>query len=129
MILVLLSIFVVAFVLNLIWEELHQFFYTHYKGSKITHFILFRAALFDATFITLVFGGFYILDSLRHHLWIPILISLVFAILLEHWALRTNRWAYNTKMPIIPLIKSGLTPTIQLALLGTISYFAGKALL
>lgn len=34
---------------------------------------------------------------------------------IEMWALYTERWVYNSLMPIIPIIRIGLTPTIQLA--------------
>src|SRR3989338_8107847 len=92
-------VFVFAFLLNFIWEHLHSVFYVSYKGGEITNFILLKAALFDATVIALI----------------------IFAILLEKWALGTGRWVYTDAMPIIPFLRVGLTPVIQLGLLGYIS--------
>jgi len=50
--------------------------------------------------------------------------GLVAAIAMEIWALNTGRWVYSSLMPIIPIIKTGLSPTIQLALTGLIAYKA-----
>jgi len=102
-----LKVFLLAFVLNLLWENLHARLYTHYKGKPITRGLLVRAALFDALVITLALVIF-------ENILIAALVLLVFAILLERWALATNRWAYRTSMPIIPLFNTGLSPTIQL---------------
>ncbi len=44
-------VFVYAFGLNLIWENLHSFLYVHYKQGPITEFILVRAAISDALII------------------------------------------------------------------------------
>ena len=49
-----LLIFISAFVLNLIWENLHSFLYESYMGGKITEFILLRATLADAIMITVI---------------------------------------------------------------------------
>jgi hypothetical protein len=88
----------------------------HYKGEVITSLILLRAALFDATFITLVSIPF-----LKKQRWVFVVLAILFAIGLEIFALKTGRWEYKDVMPIIPIIKTGLTPTIQLGLLGYIS--------
>ena len=107
----LLTIFILAFIFNAIWEHFHSNLYVHYQGGDITDLILLRAALFDASIITLVswltFG---------QKLYIPITILVLFAIGLGQFAMLTSRWAYNDLMPIIPLIQTGLTPTIQLGL-------------
>lgn len=110
-------IFNLAFLLNLIWENLHSYLYVHYQGGTITQLVLIRAALFDAIFITLLALIFIAVDYFNRRLWWSLIIGIVFAIILERWALDTGRWAYNDLMPIIPLLKTGLTPTLQLGLL------------
>jgi len=114
----LLLIFIISFLLNLVWENLHVHLYTHYKGGVITEWILLHATLADAIFITA--GGylFMVVPFLRRNLWISIIVGVLLAIGIETWALETGRWSYNSLMPIIPLINTGLTPTIQLGLLG-----------
>ena len=115
-----LLIFNLAFISNIIWENLHAFLYIHYQGQNITQLILLRAALFDATFITILSLPFIFLKYFKQRLWWSLVMGIIFAIILEYFALITNRWAYNDLMPIIPIIKTGLTPTLQLGLIAYI---------
>ena len=125
-----LIVFVAAFLLNILWEEAHSAFYVSYHGGAITNFILFRAALFDAAVITLfAFLCFYsplIKGALPSSaggmsIFIFVLALFIFAVLLEKWALGTGRWVYADAMPIIPFLDVGLTPALQLGMLGYIS--------
>jgi hypothetical protein len=113
-----LYIFIIAFALNLFWENAHAFLYIHYKGDAITEYVLFRAALFDAVIITLCAYLFLTIFALKNKLWIMSLVLVFFAIGLELWALKTGRWAYVGSMPLIPFLGIGLTPTVQLGLIG-----------
>ena len=113
----LILIFILAFVFNFIWENLHSLLYVHYKGGSITEFVLLRAALFDASFITLLGFLAVFFKYPRRWMFYSVIMAIVFAILLELYALNSGRWMYETAMPIIPLIGTGLTPTIQLGLL------------
>ncbi len=112
------NIFLLAFVLNLLWENLHVFLYSNYKGGAITEFILVRASLFDAFLITLILIQFIYLESLKNKSWLIVVVGAVIAVLNEWYGLGTNRWMYNALMPILPIIHVGLTPTLQLGLLG-----------
>ncbi len=115
------SIFIISFILNLIWENLHSFLYLGYKGDKITEFILLRATLGDAIMITLISLPFIFLNSFKKYTWIIIPIGIIIAVSIEWYALGTGRWAYNEYMPIVPYLEVGLTPLIQLGVLGYIS--------
>lgn len=119
-----LLVFVLAFFLNLIWEVLHSFLYSHYQGGPITRIVLIKASLFDAIFITLIYVLFLKWRYFQKRIWLALLIGFVFAIILEIYALKTGRWAYNSLMPIVPIIGTGLTPTIQL---GVLAYLTFKA--
>ncbi|OGY64081.1 MAG: hypothetical protein A3I24_00360 [Candidatus Harrisonbacteria bacterium RIFCSPLOWO2_02_FULL_41_13b] len=118
----LIAIFALAFLLNLIWENLHSWLYAYYEGGVITEWILLRATLFDAIFITLLAIPFLKISYLQNRLWYSIIFGITAAILIEWFALNTGRWAYSDAMPIIPLLKTGLTPTIQLGLLSYLTY-------
>ena len=63
----LIIIFFLAFVFNVIWENLHSFLYSNYMGGKITEYILIRASLFDALLITLILLPFLFLDRLKNN--------------------------------------------------------------
>lgn len=115
-------IFVISFVLNAIWENLHSVFYAGYMGGNITEFILMRAALADAIIITIITLPFVFFLSFKKRSWIIIFLGFIVSILIEYYALGTSRWAYNSLMPMIPLLGIGLTPTVQLGLLGYISF-------
>lgn len=90
-------------------------------GREITEFILLRASLFDAVLITIISIPFLYLNVLKNKSWLIIFFGVIFAILNEWYGLSTSRWAYGSLMPIIPFLQVGLTPTIQLGLLGYIS--------
>ena len=116
-----LLVFLLAFGLNAAWEFWHSRFYVHYQNGPITKAILLRAALFDGAVITL---ALYLAQQFfdAGQIWWAAGGLLVFAILLEKWALATARWQYADTMPLIPLLSTGLTPTIQLAVTGAIAY-------
>ncbi|OHA57145.1 MAG: hypothetical protein A2114_02840 [Candidatus Vogelbacteria bacterium GWA1_51_14] len=118
----LIWIFVIAFGLNALWENFHSGLYVHYRGGEITEFILLRAAVVDAVMIALIAAPFIFWPALNRRSWLIIIAGLIVAVALERFALATGRWAYNDLMPIIPLLATGLTPTIQLGLLGFLSF-------
>ena len=114
-------IFITAFVLNAVWEHAHSFLYLHHKSGIITEYILFRAAIFDGAIITLFAFIFLSVLNYKYRLWIMAAGLFIFAVGLELWALETSRWMYADAMPVIPFLNTGLTPTIQLSLLGYLS--------
>ena len=116
------TLFSIAFILNLVWENAHAFLYGAYQGGAITEFILLRATLADAVMITAISAPFLFFPLIKKYSWLIVVIATSVAVCIEWYALATNRWAYNQYMPIIPGLGVGLTPTVQLALLGYLSY-------
>ena len=90
-------------------------------GGKISEFVLFHASLGDAVIITVVAIPFVLLSKLGKYTWLVIPIHITISISIELYALEAGRWAYNSYMPIIPYLNIGLTPTIQLGILGYVS--------
>jgi len=115
-------VFVVAFLLNAVWENLHSSLYINYMGGPITELILLRAALVDALIILVMSLPFLYVDFLKKNNWLILIIGLVIAFCIEWWALSTGRWAYSDLMPIVPILSVGLTPLIQLAITGLASF-------
>ena len=130
------QIFLVAWLLNLLWENVHVLLYEHYQGMVFTQIsqlekftILLQASIFDGAFITAaVLLGTILSKTLKakqeEKSTTAFLLgaSIAFAITLEISALESGRWAYNELMPIIPFLNVGLSPTIQLALTGYLAH-------
>lgn len=117
-----LSIFIIAFILNIVWENLHSVFYANYMSGKITELILLRASLVDAFIIVIITLPFVFFSTLKNKSLLIILVGILVSIFIEYWGLETGRWVYNSLMLIIPVLGIGLTPAIQLGLLGYISF-------
>ena len=115
-------IYTTAFILNVFWENLHSVLYASYRGGVITELILVRASLFDALIITIILLPFLYFDVLKKNVWLMLVIAIVVAIINEWYGLGVGRWAYNSLMPILPIFHVGLTPAIQLAVLGYITF-------
>ena len=118
----LLQVFLLAFVLNLVWENLHAVLYYLPSGEPITQRMLFRATFIDAVFVTLLSLPFIFVTWFSRRLWLVIPAGIFVAIIIEFRALLSNRWAYTEAMPIIPFLYTGLTPTIQLGFLAYLIY-------
>jgi hypothetical protein len=117
------AIFILSFALNLVWENLHSFLYTAYQGGPITEYILLRATLGDAVMLTILAVPFVYITALTHRLWLMVPIGVALAVWIELYALNAGRWSYNELMPLVPFVQVGLTPTVQLALLGWVTYW------
>ncbi|PIR97457.1 MAG: hypothetical protein COT91_01470 [Candidatus Doudnabacteria bacterium CG10_big_fil_rev_8_21_14_0_10_41_10] len=106
-------IFITALILNLIWEYLHFGLYRAIHPIVTQSYSLFLASLWDASWITVIF-----LLTRRFGLGVFIFITLVFSVVVEWSALYLNFWQYEDTMPLVPLLGTGLSPTIQLAVTG-----------
>ena len=115
-------VFIYSFGLNLIWENAHKFLYIHYKGGVITEFILTRAALVDALIILGLIVTLRIFFIARRRPWLLVPAGVAISIFIEYWALNINRWEYSNLMPLIPFLHIGVTPAIQLGLIGYLVY-------
>jgi len=114
--------FIISFALDVVWQNLHVFLYDNYMGGKITEFILLRAVLFDAVAMVLIALPFLLPSPIEEYKWLVMPLGIFASVLIEYWGLGTGRWAYNSLMPIIPILKVGLTPTIQLGLISFASF-------
>ena len=56
-------------------------------------------------------------------------LSLVIAVLVELWAIRTERWAYTENNPLLPVLGISIIPLIQMALINPISMFVSRIIL
>lgn len=118
-------VFIIAFGLNLIWENLHAVLYIHYQGGEITRLVLLRAAFIDALMILGIVFLWSLLPKRFKWQWLVVAAGVVVAVVLERWALGAGRWAYKDTMWIIPILNTGITPTIQLGITGFLALRVG----
>lgn len=120
----LFAVYILSFIFNTVWENLHSVLYVQYKGGEITEAILLYAALADAIYVTIAVAFVRAVPVLRARPYLflmPFFIAL--AIGIEWWALETLRWTYSERMPIIPFVHTGLSPTLQLAVTGGLTWW------
>jgi hypothetical protein len=123
-------VFLLGFLLNLCYELLHSPLYTHFTESGYTYpelvLMLLTSAVADAFIaLTLLFAvTVFRRGQWRWTLpwkWKNVLFVIVFAlvgqVIGELVALNTGEWAYNAAMPLIPGLRVGLTPVLQMPLL------------
>jgi len=123
---ILLRVFLASWLLNLIWENLHVFLYEQYRGVFYSQMgwidkflVLLKASIFDAAFIMAAVSLIMLIPWLKgKESWSLVVIAVSFSISLELYALDTGRWAYNSLMPLIPILDIGVSPVIQLGLTG-----------
>ncbi len=133
---ILFLVFIIALVLNLVWEHIHFALYDCSAGCNVSTLsflplpLLVKASIFDAFFITVL----YLFVAALHTslIWIYtwhmpdtvliIGVALFFATIIEQNALATHKWAYSPLMPIVPIIAVGLSPFVQLAVLAIATY-------
>lgn len=125
------SIFLLAFVCNMIWEMFHMLLYKNnlYNGKHI--FICALASIADALMVLLIYFLFALI--FKNPLWAKSLtaskiIMLVFiggigATISETIHLSVGNWNYAASMPIVPIINVGLSPILQFMLLPAIIYY------
>lgn len=125
-----IAYFVIGFALHLIWENAQSPLYDCFDPNDL--WMCFRLCLRAAAGGDMVFMGvlyaalacvhrdwFWInqLDAYRHPAtWIlPPLIGVLLAVSMELWAVHVDhRWAYTASMPILPIVRVGLTPVLQM---------------
>lgn len=125
-----LSILWLVFIINFLWEISQMFLYeNHTNGFWNFIFLHIKASLGDVVIFLLIYLlGALIFQSKKWFVkenkskyFIASLLGLIIAIVIERYALATQRWAYNNLMPVIPLLKVGLSPILQMIILPPIT--------
>jgi len=127
----------VGFVLNLIWELSHGPLYKDYKydWDHIPFCIL--ASITDMLTLLLMLFGFAL--WYKNIFWINqfsfstgLLIMLTGGLgttFLEMWHIDRGDWSYGLSMPLIPLVKVGVSPVLQFTILPLVIFILSKGVL
>ncbi|MDP3734965.1 MAG: hypothetical protein Q8R39_00890 [bacterium] len=133
-----LFVSVTAFVLHLVWEMLHLPLYRGYEELNTLLPLPLWAALGDVFYTLLAFAlvSLFKRSGLR---WIAqarmsdfvglAVLGFLIAALVEYKALALGRWEYAAAMPIVPLLRVGLSPIAQMTALLPFSVYLGALLL
>lgn len=121
-----------GFILNFVWEISQAGLYKpHFEGISEFVTVHLKATLGDVVMLLIIYLIASLVRNDRH--WIEknkissyifvAFLGFIFAIVIEKYALLTGRWGYNELMPIIPFIKVGLAPVLQLTIIAPLSVF------
>ncbi|TSC60231.1 MAG: hypothetical protein LiPW15_109 [Parcubacteria group bacterium LiPW_15] len=127
------KIFGVAWTLNLLWEFAQK---PLYLVGNFPPFIWewIRATTWDAAFIVVLYLMLAILHNdfywlRRKNIWdlgFIFLIGFTVITFMEQQALGAGGLFYSSAMPIVPILKIGLTPFLQLPLLAFLTYWFAR---
>ncbi len=128
----LLTVFIVAFFLNLLWENLHSLLYgwNKFPLQNDVYFYVYRilrSTFIDGILITLIFliniflkkDFNWINKPKKRDYYLLAFLGLLFAATIEIKSKVFNSWNYNEYMPLIFGI--GISPLIQLAVTGILT--------
>lgn len=116
---------IVSFVFHFIWESAHIHLYTTYEtlGSGTSLLLLATAgdvlyALLGVACVAIVFRDCKWLEHPNtRHVLAAMAYGFIIAVLIEWKALILHKWAYTTAMPIVPVVRVGLSPVLQMVVL------------
>lgn len=126
-----LLICLISFALNLVWENLQAPLYQGYANFW-NHFpVCLWGTIGDVIIVLLLYFAFAAWH--RDWYWIKTLsgwsvftlgiLGLVIGIGIEQWAVASARWAYTQAMPILPGLRVGLWPVLQMMILPGLTFF------
>lgn len=122
---IILILSVVAFILNLIWENAQAPFYQGYENFW-QHFWICLPATFGDVIITLSVYALiafvrkdtqWLLSFDKRLIAAAGTMGAFIVIVFEKWALGEGWWAYNKAMPIVPYLEVGALPALQMIIL------------
>ena len=120
-----INIALTAFMFNLLWEIAHGFLYEGFQYDMKHIAFCALATVADVLMVLLLFFGFAILykdvywirEMNIQRLALLVAVGTIGAILGELWHTARGDWAYAPNMPLLPIVKVGLSPVVQFALL------------
>ena len=132
--------FASSFVLHLIWENAQMPLFESGDNTAWENFAmcLWATATGDMFFMLILYVTVAIVHRttwwacdrtsyLHPATWVvPVMIGVLLAVSFELWAVHaTDRWVYGS-MPIIPVVKVGLTPILQMVLIPPVAILCAR---
>ena len=116
---------VVAFVLNFIWELIQGPLYKSYEYDLSHISFCGLASVADMLMVFLLLFGFGLINKEMYwmqywslkRMFLLVLVGFCGAILAEVWHTARGDWAYADTMPLLPIVNVGISPVIQFTVL------------
>lgn len=131
-----ISIFMIGFLLNLVWENVQAPLYKGYTNFWDHFMMCFWASIIDAVVVLLL----YCLPAIwyKYFYWITYLnwksaavlavLGAAIAVGFEQWAFGNETWSYTDNMPVV-FLSTGLSPLLQMMLLPLLTFSISRRLL
>jgi hypothetical protein len=123
-----IQIFIIAFLLNFVWEFWHCRLYNeiHKMSLNEVTYLLTKMSFKDGFYITLFyaitvffFENLNIFENYRQ-LAVFLILALLFSFVDEKISLKMGRWSYTKSMPTI--LGAGITPLFEVVVTGTLAF-------
>lgn len=129
--------FMVAVTVNFVWEMAQSVLFARMGGWMEGSRRCFVASLGDGVIVLTIaaigwlwfrhadwivrpgFGGYTLMTT----------VGVTIAVLVERYALETGRWAYTERMPMLPMVRVGLAPVLQMVIVPPIVFWMATRLL
>lgn len=132
------SFSIFGFIFNFVWEWIQCTPFFIHLGNIPTVSSMVFAASGDVALMLVVFVVVSILAGKLNWflgnfnsmtLFRIVSASVILAVLVELFALRTGRWTYTEKNPIIPVLGVSILPILQAILINLFSFFISKKII
>jgi len=130
-----ITLVVIAFLLNVVWENAQAPLFAGYLSLSQHFTICLWATIGDVVFTLSVYFGISLLKN--DFGWITRLsgkdiaviavMGFFLAVGIEWRALLFGKWNYTDAMPIVPYLRVGLAPVLQMTLLLPFSFYLAKS--
>lgn len=132
--LAILVLSVVTGMLHALWEQSHISLYTGYEKMEGVLPVWLFATLGDIAYTVgaVLFVGLskgdalWILRAQPRDFLVLLILGFLMALFVEYKAFALGRWSYTEQMPIIPYLKVGFSPILQMSVLLPLSVFITK---
>lgn len=115
---------IIAFALNWIWEIAQMSAYPTSDASTLESLIFCTlATVIDVVIILAIYGiSAFLFRRQDWRLYLTAaLLGALSAVIFEKVAFAFDLWSYNERMPVVPIIKTGLFPFVQLTTLAPLT--------
>ena len=124
----------VAFLFHIIWENAQATLFAGYSSFGQHFPICFLGTIGDVIFTVAVYLGISLLKNdfgwiarlNKKDILVLAAVGFFFALGIEWRAILFDQWSYTNAMPIIPYLRVGLTPILQMTLLLPLSFYLTK---